>query len=700
MAQDESTTEMISDVDDTDCVQPADCNFLRIKKSKPASKTTNDKATYPLWQPIFKLESSDPALPNAPLFPNAHPRRTKHADLKKAVIDAAIASSHHRLHHHSDRSHSPIVLDAKFILDHTMADSPVLVTALDITGQVIQSVSEEDLAQFSSIRILRAAENSGLSFEAVAALSGLWQLQMPCCQIASISPSLGAKFEQLEILDLSFNHLKSPCLSSLSGLTSLKQLDLTCNDISQIPKTIAAGFPKLQSLILEKNSIALEQDLQTLGQLPSLQILNLSGNRIKSLSLFSRDSEAFPSQKYPGFPQLCDLDIRGNRLETAESVMPIVYLPVLKHVRLENNPCMRNQTISIVVKSDKTSTDNSELLGYANFDVIKVLRESYGISVGQEIRETEAIHTVTELNVDLWSNNVKAEVMADQVDATSPDDDLNDQELMDMANQVLKSGKMPRLRDLRRILESRKRKREQDTPTPATLKYEPTLQDATFVTHVHIEEERPQVSAAAEEDDVAFDSDDSDTSSTESLDLQMPQGILASVRALRHALSHPNAYIRMAKMSFSKPTQSWNQHHPKTLLRPTSPAASPHTKPSGPAIILNHRRKSNVGHKQDESIEGREEGCIQPASSMWNTVADDREKPRAFAPKRQQQLKPIKARQVKEALQKKAKVIRSRPLETKDMVEQFSQVEKKLRKLALDIAETIGDGADESLEDQ
>ncbi|TPX53148.1 hypothetical protein SeMB42_g00935 [Synchytrium endobioticum] len=626
--------------------------------------------------------------------------------INKPIVDAAVLHAHRKIQH-TTRPQAPVELDGPWILHHASADSPDSVTALDLTGQAFKSVSVDDMALFTSLRILMAGETVNLPFIAVTTFSALWQLHMPCCGFTSLTKSLEGKFELLEMIDLSYNHLKSSALTPLSQLSALRHLDLTCNDITKIPANIAQGFPKLQCLILDKNGVSSEHDLKTLGQLCCLEKLSLNDNKITSLSLFSQEAEANPDQKYLGFTSLTDLDIRSNRLASAEAIMSIAYLPALKYVQLENNPFMFKQTINVVVKSGATAIDpkQTEVLGYATFDLVKILGESYGITVGERPSvETDKMHVVADTGVDMWASNFcKTTVAPSKEESLFDREDLDDQELLDMANGVLASGKMPRLRDLRRILESRKRKRDsaqdQVPQNASQLKYEPSVQDPTFVTRIHIEEQLPHPLAHVSPQ---VDSEsDSDTSSTESLDLRMPHGILASVRALRHALSHPNAYIRMTNMSYAKPTASWTHHvtaPTSKLARPVSASAvvvslPPKSKAAQPAIIINTqapgKRVLPISKKRDVSkaAEPSDEGCLQPASSMWQTS----EIPAITRSKHKTPLSKIPSSKQTHRPANMWTKTRHGATDMQDMVEVMTRVDKKLRELALDISNTIGD---------
>ena len=67
---------------------------------------------------------------------------------------------------------------------------------------------------------------------------------------------------------------------------NLKELGLSSNNLERIPKEISGdSFKQLKLLNLEHNSFDSWEDLKPLGQLKTLEELNVANNKIKSISL-------------------------------------------------------------------------------------------------------------------------------------------------------------------------------------------------------------------------------------------------------------------------------------------------------------------------------------------------------------------------------------------------------------------------------
>ncbi|KAI8920314.1 hypothetical protein DFJ77DRAFT_237701 [Powellomyces hirtus] len=167
-----------------------------------------------------------------------------------------------------------------------------------------------------------------------------------------------------------------------------------------LPSPGGPGFRRLEVLVLDNNRINTLEAFQVLGALPSLRSLNLSRNRIKSLSFLSaqpsgpadaersspapaaNDASSRSGQKFDGFYFLQELDLTFNQIGTPEDLLGIVWLPVLERVALEGNPIMQKGAHKMPVR------ENGDVLGYIDFDPLVLLPSQYKISITDAIYNT------------------------------------------------------------------------------------------------------------------------------------------------------------------------------------------------------------------------------------------------------------------------------------------------------------------------
>ncbi|KAI8925421.1 hypothetical protein BC831DRAFT_512530 [Entophlyctis helioformis] len=118
------------------------------------------------------------------------------------------------------------------------------------------------------------------------------------------------------------------------------------------------GFAVLESLVLENNKLGASGSTEfwlVLASLPSLRVLNLNSNSIRSLGPLipvdmddelRRNPQSILSMsprmiaKCDGFVRLAELHLRRNRVATLDDLAGLVCLPRIQRVFLEGNPVM------------------------------------------------------------------------------------------------------------------------------------------------------------------------------------------------------------------------------------------------------------------------------------------------------------------------------------------------------------------------
>ncbi|KAI9264302.1 hypothetical protein BDA99DRAFT_508948 [Phascolomyces articulosus] len=111
-------------------------------------------------------------------------------------------------------------------------------------------------------------------------------------------------------------------------LPNLQDLQLGQNQIETILDVQSDQFQQLQCINLENNHIQQWQDIQSLGNLKSLEILYLNGNKIPSIEPISEGM----------FASLIYLRIENNLLNQWSSWDRLNVLPSLKKLRSKGNP--------------------------------------------------------------------------------------------------------------------------------------------------------------------------------------------------------------------------------------------------------------------------------------------------------------------------------------------------------------------------
>ncbi|XRB10170.1 leucine-rich repeat-containing protein [Pycnococcus provasolii] len=134
-------------------------------------------------------------------------------------------------------------LDGFVLLGVSYADLPEEVESASLTSQNLTDVTAEDMAFFTSLRILDLGDNHLHRAQtppllALAHLPAVETLVLACNALTTLVPPevelTPQQFAHLTLLDLSYNHVTSTSLASLAHLPKLAQLLLRGNGLSTL----------------------------------------------------------------------------------------------------------------------------------------------------------------------------------------------------------------------------------------------------------------------------------------------------------------------------------------------------------------------------------------------------------------------------------------------------------------------------------
>lgn len=171
-------------------------------------------------------------------------------------------------------------------------DNPTELCSVDIAGLGLDAVDTKELSSFTNVAYINAADNN-LPLDTFKHFSGLRELELPINRIKALSVSRD-DFKTLQVLDLSFNNIASDQLTALGMIYNLRVLNLTGNRLKSIPPNLCGLtknsngmehklFPKLQVLYLDDNHLSNPQLFASLASITSLQELCLNNNFISTI---------------------------------------------------------------------------------------------------------------------------------------------------------------------------------------------------------------------------------------------------------------------------------------------------------------------------------------------------------------------------------------------------------------------------------
>ncbi|KAJ8342816.1 hypothetical protein SKAU_G00327440 [Synaphobranchus kaupii] len=184
------------------------------------------------------------------------------------------------------------MLDGPLLMRLHCVDNPSELCNVNISDQKLHSAKLEDFEEFDKVAYINASENH-LLLEPFSRFPILRELELSLNGIYSLRLSV-EDFPHLETLDLSYNHLSSEDVLSIGLLPCLKVLHLTGNGLQALPDNMASPhhdpaqgtleqdmlFTSLEVLMLDDNKLWSPGVFNSLANLKRLQHLNLQGNYI------------------------------------------------------------------------------------------------------------------------------------------------------------------------------------------------------------------------------------------------------------------------------------------------------------------------------------------------------------------------------------------------------------------------------------
>ncbi|XP_069676782.1 protein artichoke [Periplaneta americana] len=221
---------------------------------------------------------------------------------------------------------------------------------LDLTGNGIQRIHPGSMSGLVQLRWLHMGENALQSLEegSLNGLARLESLDLHDNRLLNLDDRCLRDVRQLKHLNLHGNRLERLGAQHLQENMHLTQLDLSHNQLNTIEHNALASNRELQELDASNNALTDLPD--ALQSLTSLQLLDLTNNRLKALipttlgnmkalselRLARNKLKQLQEDAFHGLPQLELLDLDSNELETMES-NAVRSLPELKAVRLGRN---------------------------------------------------------------------------------------------------------------------------------------------------------------------------------------------------------------------------------------------------------------------------------------------------------------------------------------------------------------------------
>ncbi|KAJ0401936.1 hypothetical protein ATCC90586_008267 [Pythium insidiosum] len=195
----------------------------------------------------------------------------------------------------------------------------------------ITSVISEDLLFFSNLRRLDISDNEA-PFEPFSSLPQLVELDIQCNALQNVV--VGNGFQQLEVLNASFNCLTSKDIDQLSTLLRIRELYVSHNWIRTLPP-VMDRFSRLETLSLEQNGITGDEVFNFLAIMPRLRNLNLSHNK---LTAFPEAALSVQDKRGAGFYSLVYLNLAYNKVTNEDDIVLLTELHSLRKLVLYGNP--------------------------------------------------------------------------------------------------------------------------------------------------------------------------------------------------------------------------------------------------------------------------------------------------------------------------------------------------------------------------
>ncbi|GFG32420.1 hypothetical protein Cfor_11247, partial [Coptotermes formosanus] len=200
---------------------------------------------------------------------------------------------------------------------------------LDLSDNVIRTVDSETFTFIPKLEVLLMSNNSiaVLNSAVFSDLTRLRHLDVSLNHLSGVSDGTFEGNGQLEFLSLRHNGIQSISKSTFRGQRSLKHLDLSQNSIRVIERGAFSALSQLEWLSLSQNNVK-KVDTGFCESIKQVLYLNLSGNiidfinsqsftkcsQLETLSIAHNNVSELPQQALYGLFNLTHLDVSHNRL--------------------------------------------------------------------------------------------------------------------------------------------------------------------------------------------------------------------------------------------------------------------------------------------------------------------------------------------------------------------------------------------------
>lgn len=167
-------------------------------------------------------------------------------------------------------------LDKKLLLKTGFVNEPSELCVCNISGQELKSFNDHHFSMFNNLVSISASDNL-LLLEAFERFPVLEELELSLNSITHINIGLET-FSALQTLDLSYNHLSERAIITLGKIPNLKELHLTGNNIISLPSKMCRPQP------IHSNT---DSNPELRMNFPRLEKLWLDDNKLSHASTFA-----------------------------------------------------------------------------------------------------------------------------------------------------------------------------------------------------------------------------------------------------------------------------------------------------------------------------------------------------------------------------------------------------------------------------
>eukprot|EP00041_Stephanoeca_diplocostata_P019065 m.404822 g.404822 ORF g.404822 m.404822 type:complete len:615 (+) comp21201_c0_seq1:328-2172(+) len=249
------------------------------------------------------------------------------------------------------------LLDKTLLLQVSHASRPEDICSIRLGDRKLTHIHKDRLRDFTNLVHIDCAENR-LNLQDFAVFPKLEVLELGLNEIReAIVPR--ASFACLSVLDLSYNLLGPECVRALRALPSLQSLDLSGNRLRSLPLNLApTDFVALQNLILDDNKLTAPSPFQATALLPALEYLSVSHNAVAYIPRLVNDAPpSVHHSETPVFPRLRVLSITHNRLTRSADVLNAAAMPCLEVMHVWGNP-ISDKSAELPVEVQMELVDN------------------------------------------------------------------------------------------------------------------------------------------------------------------------------------------------------------------------------------------------------------------------------------------------------------------------------------------------------